>query len=65
MKFWQHLPFTEVDQLVEVARIAEEVGFHGVLLGDHALFPADIQSTYPYSRDGRPGFGPGGACSPA
>jgi probable F420-dependent oxidoreductase len=61
MKFWQFLPFTEVDQLVGVAQIAEEVGFHGVLLGDHAFFPEKLASRYPYSPDGRPGFGAGTA----
>ena len=56
MKFWQFLPFTEVDQLSGVAQIAEEVGFEGVLLGDHAFFPEKIESRYPYTPDGRPGF---------
>jgi probable F420-dependent oxidoreductase len=59
MKFWQFLPFTEVDQLVGIAQIAEEVGFHGVLLGDHVLFPEKLDSRYPYAPDGRPGFGAG------
>jgi len=58
MRFWQFLPFEEPGQLVELARIAEDVGFHGVLLGDHLAFPEKLQSPYPYSADGRPGFGP-------
>ena len=56
MEFWQFLAFTEVDQLTELARIAKEVGFTGVLLGDHVLFPEKLDSPYPYSPDGQPGF---------
>jgi len=56
MEFWQFLAFTEVDQLTEIARIAEEVGFTGVLLGDHILVPEKLDSPYPYSPDGQPGF---------
>lgn len=57
MKFWQSLAFTEPEQLVDVARIAEEVGFEGVLVSDHLFFPGKLASKYPYSEDGSPGFG--------
>ena len=56
MEFWQYLAFSEAEQLPEIATIAEEVGFAGVLLGDHILFPEKLESPYPYSPDGRPGF---------
>jgi probable F420-dependent oxidoreductase len=56
MEFWQFLAFTEVEQLTEIARIAEEVGFTGVLLGDHILVPEKLDSPYPYTPDGKPGF---------
>ena len=56
MKFWQSLSFAEPEQLVELARIAEEVGFHGVLMSDHLFFPAKLDSSYPYSDDGAPVF---------
>ncbi|MFQ5514878.1 MAG: LLM class F420-dependent oxidoreductase [Myxococcota bacterium] len=59
MQFWQFLPFMEVEQLNGIAHIAEEVGFEGVLLGDHAIFPEQLSSRYPYTPDGKPGFGPG------
>ena len=32
MKFWQSLAFTETDQLVETAKIVEEVGFEGAFV---------------------------------
>ena len=58
MKFWQSLSFTETDQLVPLAQISEEVGFHGVIVSDHVFFPARLDSKYPYAQDGRPPFGP-------
>ena len=56
MKFWQVVSFSEPEQLIEIARIAEEVGFDGILLSDHVFFPEKLQSKYPYSPDGQPGF---------
>ena len=56
MKFWQVVSFTEPDQLIEVAVAAEEAGFDGVLLSDHLFFPGKLESRYPYSEDGAPGF---------
>ncbi len=54
MKFWQSVFCTEFDQLIDVVRIAEELGFDGVLLSDHLLHFERISSRYPYSSDGRP-----------
>jgi probable F420-dependent oxidoreductase len=56
VKFWQVVSFCEPEQLLDVARGAEEAGFHGVLISDHLFFPAKLTSRYPYSPDGRPGF---------
>jgi probable F420-dependent oxidoreductase len=56
MRFWQSLSFTETDQLVPLAATCEELGFHGVFLSDHLVFPEEIRSAYPYSPDGRPPF---------
>ncbi len=56
MKFWQAVSFTEPDQLVEVAKMAEEVGFDGILVSDHLFFPLLLESKYPYTPDGVPGF---------
>lgn len=53
MKFWLSLvSVMEVDQLVEIARFAEEVGFHGITVADHLVMPAKIESKYPYTEDG-------------
>jgi probable F420-dependent oxidoreductase len=54
MKFWQMLTWMEPEQILDVARFAEEVGFEGVMLGDHGVFPREVRAPYPYSADGKP-----------
>jgi len=56
VKYWQALGYTQPDELIEVAPVAEEVGFEGLLLSDHVFVPQTLQSKYPYSADGRPDF---------
>jgi probable F420-dependent oxidoreductase len=58
MKFWQAIAFTEPEHLIDVARIAEEVGFDGLFVSEHLFHPQTLVSRYPYSPDGRPMFGP-------
>ncbi|MBS0581132.1 MAG: TIGR03619 family F420-dependent LLM class oxidoreductase [Proteobacteria bacterium] len=54
MKFWLSLvSVRETEQLPELARFAEQIGFHGLMVGDHLLWPAEIQTPYPYSPDGK------------
>ena len=54
MKFWQALTWIEPDQLLDVAKFAEEVGFEGVFLGDHGVYPRELRAAYPYTEDGSP-----------
>ena len=56
MNFFQSLSFTETDQLVALAPIVEEVGFHGAFVSDHLFHPERFESKYPYSEDGVPPF---------
>jgi probable F420-dependent oxidoreductase len=56
VKFWQSVSFTETEQLVEIAKLAEQVGFEGILVSDHLFHPEKIASKYPYTEDGVPGF---------
>jgi len=49
MKFWQALTWMEPEQMLEVARHAEGLGFDGVMLGDHGVYPREVRSPYPYS----------------
>jgi probable F420-dependent oxidoreductase len=54
MQFWQSLALTEMDELIEIAKIAEEVGFAGVTVSDHLATPREIRTRYPYTDDGKP-----------
>jgi probable F420-dependent oxidoreductase len=56
VQHWQALGYTPPDQLVEIATVAEEAGFEGLLLSDHVFVPEDRQSNYPYSETGDPDF---------
>ena len=58
MKFWQCLALTEMDEIITLAKLAEEVGFAGVTLADHLATPQEIHSRYPYSEDGKPMWEP-------
>jgi probable F420-dependent oxidoreductase len=54
MKFWLSLvSVRETAQLPELARCAEELGFHGLMVGDHLIWPTHIATRYPYSPDGK------------
>lgn len=53
MKFWQMVNWMETDQLIELARFAEELGFEGVMNADHAVYPELVVAPYPYSADGK------------
>lgn len=56
MKFWQSIANTETEQMIDIARIAEDVGIDGILLSDHLFCPEKFESKYPYSADGTPPF---------
>ncbi|MFN8625290.1 MAG: TIGR03619 family F420-dependent LLM class oxidoreductase [Candidatus Binatia bacterium] len=58
MQFWQALTFTEIEQLLPVVRICEEVGFDGVIIGDHLLHFEQVRSGYPYAENGQPPYAP-------
>ena len=56
MQFGAHIfglgALAEPATLVEVARLAEHLGYHSVFLADHIVVPRHLGSKYPYSRDG-------------
>ncbi len=54
MQFWQSTFLTEAEHLFEVVKIAEEVGFDGVMVSDHLVHFENIESDYPYTGDGKP-----------
>jgi len=56
VKFWQSVTFSQPDELLDVAKLSEEVGFTGVFVSEHVFFPETLASKYPYSADGTPMF---------
>lgn len=53
MQYWLSITtIPEQEQLLDVARIAEEAGFDGLTVADHLLMPTRIESRYPYTEDG-------------
>ena len=53
MKFLASLAFTEPRDYCELARLAEDCGWDGLVLSDHVVHPREIGSKYPYAADGR------------
>jgi len=53
MEYWLSITTVpEQDQLLPLARIAEEAGLDGITVADHVLMPTRIDSRYPYTEDG-------------
>ena len=49
MKFWASTAFMRSDELIDVARMLDEAGYHGVMVSDHVCYPRELKSPYPYS----------------
>jgi probable F420-dependent oxidoreductase len=49
MHFWQSLIFAPAEQLLDLARHAEQLGFEGVVLPDHVALPERHVTRYPYA----------------
>ena len=58
MDFWQAVAFLPTDELLELARAAEDAGFHGIMVSDHVFYPQDLSGGYPYTPTGMPIFPP-------
>ena len=52
MKFWQSLAFVEIEQMPELARFCEELGFYGVSYGDHLVTTKNQADEYLYKDSG-------------
>lgn len=53
MKFCASLAFTETEDYVELAQVAEEHGWDALVLSDHVVHPERIAAKYPYREDGQ------------
>jgi probable F420-dependent oxidoreductase len=46
-------PKASPHNIVEVARLAEQLGYHSVWVTDHVILPHQVESYYPYRKNGR------------
>ena len=53
MKFCASLAFTDTEDYVELAQVAEQHGWDTLVLSDHIVHPEKIASKYPYREDGQ------------
>lgn len=58
MRFWASAAFFAVPDYLALAPAIEAAGVEGMLLSDHIFFPKQLESPYPYSADGLPGWPP-------
>ena len=63
MKFWCATAFMNTKELVHIAALLDQAGYHGLLISDHLCYPQQLTSKYPYSpyADGRPIWEPDAA----
>lgn len=54
MKYWLIAPWLIPEEMIELARHAEELGFEGLMGADHGFIPQSIAANYPYAEDGKP-----------
>jgi probable F420-dependent oxidoreductase len=53
VKFCASLAFTDTEDYVELAQVAEQHGWDTLVLSDHVIHPEKIASRYPYREDGQ------------
>ena len=53
MKFPASLAFTDTEDYVELAQVAEQHGWDTLVLSDHVVHPERLASKYPYREDGQ------------
>jgi probable F420-dependent oxidoreductase len=58
LRFWQSIHGVESDQVIQVAQLADELGYAGITFGDHIVKPVTYEMTYLYSATGRPPWDP-------
>jgi probable F420-dependent oxidoreductase len=54
MKFWLIAPWLPAEEMIGLARHAEEFGFEGIMGADHGFIPKEMTADYLYSEDGAP-----------
>lgn len=58
MKFCHGMIGVPPEHWCRIAKACESAGFDSVAISDHVLYPANLESKYPYTPDGTPLFDP-------
>ena len=52
MKFYVSSAFLQADEIVEIAKAADELGYEGMAIPDHVVNLETLSTPYPYTPDG-------------
>ncbi|NVN51730.1 TIGR03619 family F420-dependent LLM class oxidoreductase [Mycolicibacterium hippocampi] len=52
MKFYVSTAFLDTREAVEIAKAADDLGYHGMAIPDHVINLETLQTPYPYTKDG-------------
>jgi probable F420-dependent oxidoreductase len=58
VKFWLGVAFLHPQEMLDMARVADGSGYHGIAVSDHVVYPEKLSTPYPYTSDGSPPFAP-------
>ena len=60
MRFHQAVAFLETEQLLELCKACDDMGYAGIYVSDHLFYPRELRSRYTYSpyEDGSPIWSP-------
>ena len=53
MRFYVSSAFLDTDEIVEIARAADELGYEGIAIPDHVVNLETLKTPYPYTADGQ------------
>ena len=52
MRFYVSTAFLDTNEVVEVARAADDLGYDGMGIPDHVINLETLETPYPYTKDG-------------
>jgi alkanesulfonate monooxygenase SsuD/methylene tetrahydromethanopterin reductase-like flavin-dependent oxidoreductase (luciferase family) len=52
MKFYVSTAFLDTREGIEIAKAADDLGYHGIAVPDHVINLETLQTPYPYTKDG-------------
>jgi probable F420-dependent oxidoreductase len=53
VRLYIYCTYVPADQMIPLAVLAEELGFDGISVPDHVIYPMNYESPYPYTADNR------------